>query len=96
MVKMISRTLIDAPQDQCFWVHNGPVLRNLRELRDALASEAVNDEQFKYHVGRGKKNDFASWVSGILHDESCARALMRTRTRKTALRVVNECLERYR
>lgn len=96
MVKMMSRTLIEAQGDQCFWVNHGPVLHDLREFRDALASGAISDEQFKYHVVGAKKNDFAAWVSGVLHDESCARALARTRTRKTALRVVNECLERYR
>lgn len=86
------RPLAEAPPEQCFWVNFGPVLKNLRELRDALATE-ISEGQFAYHVGTGR-NDFATWVEGVLHDPDCAQALRRARTRAAALRAVKAALAR--
>jgi len=87
------RALVDAPPEQCFWIHYGPVLKNLRELRDALA-QSVSDAQFAYHVGAGK-NDFANWVEAVLDDAACAQALRRAKTRLAALRAVEARLAAY-
>jgi hypothetical protein len=81
----------DAPPDKCFWVNDGPVLKNLRELRDALAQN-ISDEQFAHHVG-GDRNDFARWVEEVLGDATCAKALRRARTRDAALKAVAARLE---
>lgn len=78
--------LADAPPDKCFWVNGGPILKNLRDLRDALA-QSVSDEQFAYHVG-GERNDFALWVEEVLSDATCAKALRRARTRQAAVKAV--------
>ena len=78
--------LADAPPDKCFWVNCGPILKNLRELREALA-DSISDEQFAYHVARDR-NDFAVWVEEVLGDATCAKALRRARTRQAALRAV--------
>jgi hypothetical protein len=74
--------LAEAPPDKCFWVNGGPILKNLRELCDALA-QSISDEQFAYHVG-GDRNDFARWVEEVLGDATCAKALRRARTRQAA------------
>jgi hypothetical protein len=87
------RTLVDAPPDRCFWINYGPVVRNLRELRDALA-QSVSDAQFAHHVGAGK-NDFANWIEGVLDDADCAQAVRRAKTRRAALRAVEAGLVRY-
>jgi hypothetical protein len=79
--------LADAPPDKCFWVNCGPILRNLRELGDALAN-GISEEQFAYHVV-GDRNDFAVWVQDVLGDVACAEALRRARTRQAALRAVD-------
>jgi hypothetical protein len=47
--------LADAPPDKCFWVNCGPILKNLRELREALAG-SISDEQFAYHVARDRND----------------------------------------
>ena len=86
------RRLIEAPPEQCFWVNFGPVLKNLRELRDALTA-GMSDAQFAHHVGAGR-NDFAAWVEGVLHEPQCARALRRARTRAAAGRAVEAALAR--
>jgi len=78
--------LADAPPDKCFWVNCGPILKNLRELREARA-DSISDEQFAYHVARDR-NDFAVWVEEVLGDATCAKALRRARTRQAALRAV--------
>ena len=43
----------------------------------------MNDDQFAHHVN-AQKNDFAQWVSGVLCDEKCARALLKAKTKKGA------------
>ena len=88
-----TRALVHAPPDRCFWINHGPVVKNLRELRDALA-QSVSDAQFAHHVGAGK-NDFANWVEAVLDDALCARALRRAKTRLAALRAVETHLAAY-
>jgi len=78
--------LVDAPPDKCFWVNGGPILKNLGELRDALA-ENISEAQFAYHVS-AERSDFALWVEEVLGDAACAKALRRARTRQAALRAV--------
>jgi len=88
------RPLIVAPPEQRFWVNHGPILKDLRELRDGLDS-GISDEQLAHHVSK-QKNDFADWVESILGDASCAKAMRRLRTRKSLLRAVDTHLARYR
>jgi len=82
--------LADAPPGKGFWVNFGPILNNLRDLREALAGE-ITDAQFAYHVGPGH-NDFAAWVADVLGDQECAKALRRVRKRQSALKAVDTCL----
>ena len=95
MKQMVRKPLADAPADQCFWVNHGPVLSNLKDLEAALRDNTISDEQFRYHTGRGR-NDFSAWIKNVLGDESCAQALSRVRTKKTALRVVSEHIKNLR
>lgn len=89
--KMTPRAPIDAPPDRCFWVHHGPILKNLRELCDALAS-GISDEQFGHHV-TAERNDFAAWVEIVLQDSECAQALRRAHTRVSAARALKKYVE---
>jgi hypothetical protein len=84
------RALLTAPPDKCFWVHYGPVLKDLRELRDALERQ-ISDAQFAHHV-RPDGNDFANWVDHVLEEKTCARALRRAHTVSDALRAVETAL----
>jgi hypothetical protein len=74
-------------------VNHGPVLKNLAELRNALAHH-ISDAQFKHHVGAGR-NDFADWVEAVLQDATCAAALRRAKTPQAALRAVESSLAAY-
>lgn len=77
----------------CFWVNNGPILSNLRDLERALIR--MTDGQFRHHVGKGK-NDFAAWVRGALSDGDCAKGLAKAKSKKEAHTCVSKALAKYR
>lgn len=85
--------VISLPKE-CFWVHNGPILSDLKDLHRSLKAE-ITDEQFAHHVSEGK-NDFASWVLDILDDKKCATALKKVKKKSTAYKVVGDCLKNYK
>ena len=82
--------LVEAPPDKAFWVNRGPVLTDLRQLRDALARD-ISDEQFGHHVTEDR-NDFAMWVEEVLGNAECANALRHARSRNEALRATEDIL----
>lgn len=79
--------LADVPQEHVFWCCDGRILRNLRELCDALG--AMSDEAFAYHVNAAK-NDFHNWVKDVIKDETLAGDLLKAANAGTAVRVVTE------
>ena len=80
--------------ERCFWVNSGPIVSDLKELRQALKSD-ITDEQFKHHVSK-EKNDFATWTRDTLKDKSCSVALKKTRTKKGTIRTLTTCLSKYK
>ena len=77
--------LSDVSPEQCFWVNNGPILKNVLELRDALKS--MGEKTFKHHVGKDR-NDFAVWAENILEDADLAKTLKKSKTKSGASRSV--------
>lgn len=75
----------NAPESKCFWVNNGPVIKNLEELAQAL--QTMTDEQFSYHTERGQ-NDFANWVHEVLAIPECANRIRRAQTRAGLIRII--------
>ena len=92
--KTAKKKLVTATPKCCFWVHEGPVIENLKELHKALESD-ISDEQYKYHTSKGR-NDFSVWTKKILCDPECAKVLARIKTRKTATVKVKICLKSYK
>ncbi len=84
---------INAENELCFWINNGPILRNLKDLKNAL--KKINEETFKYHVNK-EKNDFADWVKNVLNDKMLANKLVRIKTVKTMLKTIEEGLKKYK
>ncbi len=78
--------------ERCFWVHNGPVLSDLIELRDVL--KEIRDEVYAHHVD-GQKNDFADWVENVLAEPELAKALRKAKKSKDAYAVVVKRLKVY-
>lgn len=93
--KVVSKTkkqLVNAYNEKCFWVYNGPVLSNMEDLCRSLGS--MSDKQFWHHVSR-VKNDFAIWVEDVLSDKKCADALRKAATRPAARKAVERALKGY-
>lgn len=93
VAKKKRKQLVHAGEDVSFWVYEGPVLRNLLELYDAL--EAISDEQFYHHVRSEADNDFANWVEEVLCDGDCAGSLKTAHDREGARDVVQTRLKIY-
>ena len=88
----VSKSLVCAPDGECFWTNDGQVLRDLRELEAAL--QVMSDDLFAYHAHKDR-NDFADWVELVLRDRECAEALRRTRKPRGAKTVVVRHLKLY-
>lgn len=78
---MIKKPWAEAKPENYFWLHQGPALKNLPELKEALGT--MTEEQFVHHVNPGK-NDFAKWVREVLGDKGTAKRLARIKTRRGA------------
>ena len=81
--------LCDAAPEKCFWVNNGPVLKNLDELANALPE--INDEAFHHHVN-SDKNDFSSWINDVIGDKKLANDLLSSKNRESAVKKVRNRL----
>ena len=83
----IYRILGDVKPEFCFWVNNGPILRNLQEMAEAIAY--MKAETFQHHVN-GEKNDFSNWIRDVLRDEELAKSIMNTASREKILRRIKD------
>ncbi|MDP3766241.1 MAG: DUF5752 family protein [Nanoarchaeota archaeon] len=87
------RILRDANPEQCFWVNNGPVLKNLDGLSKALAE--MNKDAFKHHANK-EKNDFSSWVRDILGDQKLAEDIAKIKSKSAIAAKVKQRLQQLK
>ena len=80
-----AKYLCDAAPDHCFWVNNGPILKNVEELADAL--ESISEDTYRYHANKGK-NDFSKWISEIIGDNKLANELLSAKNKNSAVNKV--------
>lgn len=83
------RYLSDAAPEQCFWVNNGPILKNIEELANVLPE--MSDDTFQHHVNN-EKNDFSNWIRDVIGDENLANDLLSSRSRYSALNKIRNRL----
>lgn len=81
------RILSDVRPEQCFWVNNGPIVRNLQEMANALTY--MKDETFKHHVNE-QKNDISNWVMDVLKDEELASNIMKVSSKEKILNKIKK------
>jgi hypothetical protein len=74
------------PEEYVFRCHDRRILKNMKELGEALAVMA--DETFAYHSNSEKK-DFSNWVRDVIGDEKLAKDLENTLDRNQAARIVS-------
>ena len=79
------RILADVMPEQCFWVNNGPIIRNLHEIADAI--NYMGNETFKHHVNE-EKNDIANWIKDVLKDEELANSVMKIKSKERILKEI--------
>ncbi|MEK6984738.1 MAG: DUF5752 family protein [Nanoarchaeota archaeon] len=75
------RYLCDSAPEQCFWVNNGPVLKNLSELAGYLPE--MNEDAFRHHVN-SDRNDFSNWIRDVVGDQKLADELSKSRNKDSA------------
>jgi hypothetical protein len=89
MVKMTKSVaeerLGNVSQEKRFWCHDGRYLKNLEELKVALAQ--MPEEAFRYHSNE-TKSDFSKWVRDVVGDEKLSRDLQKSKTQVQAAKVV--------
>lgn len=81
------RLLAKVPEEYVFRCCDGRVLRDMKELGEALTS--MTEETFAYHSNEEKK-DFSNWVKDIIGDEKLARDLRMSLNRTQAAKRVAE------
>lgn len=68
-----ARKLLEpVPAENAFWCRDGRIMRDMRELGEALIT--MGDETFAYHCNP-EKNDFRNWVRDVIRDGVLARRL---------------------
>ncbi len=77
--------LSDVEGGRCFWVNNGPILKNLYELYGAL--KEMGNRTWQHHAS-SEKNDFAAWVKDVIGDEKLANDLLKAKNKLTAAKHV--------
>ncbi len=80
-----SKYLCDVAPEKCFWVNNGPILKNVEELASAL--EGINEDIYSYHANKDK-NDFSKWIGEAIGDTKLANDLLSSRDRKSAIKKI--------
>ena len=73
--------LSQVPEEYVFRCQDGRVLRDMKELAEALTT--MTDETFAYHSNVEKK-DFSNWVKDIIGDEKLAKDLGKVTDRTQA------------
>lgn len=81
--KGAEKILSNVPDEKAFYVNDGKVLRNIRDLPGALVDMAENT--YSFHVNK-EKNDFRNWIDEVVGDKKLARELSRTRSKDVFLR----------
>ncbi len=79
--------LADVPEENVFRCHDSCVMRNMKELGDAL--KTMTDETYAFHANT-EKNDFVNWVKDIIKDERLAKDLQKASNRAQAAKVVGD------
>ncbi len=77
--------LRDVDYWQCFWVNNGPVLKNIEELANYLSE--ISDEAFQHHVN-SEKNDFSTWINEVVGDKKLANDFLSSKSKSSAAKKV--------
>jgi hypothetical protein len=80
-----NRRLGDVTDEKRFWCQDGKVVKNLKELQEAL--NGMSDETFRYH-SREDRNDFSNWTRDVVGDGKLANDLIKAKSHMQASKAV--------
>ncbi|MBU0614778.1 MAG: hypothetical protein KJ601_01690 [Nanoarchaeota archaeon] len=80
---------MEVDEQHAFWVHNGPVVKKLEDLPQAISD--MDMDSFKHHVNP-EKNDFANWVRDVFGNNELAGRISKVKTKKTMAKKIKEAL----
>ncbi len=85
-IRDAKKILSNVPDERVFYVSNGKVLKNLKDMAKELEKMSLNT--FHTHVNP-YKNDFANWVNDVIGDSVLSDEIRKLKTRKSMTRHVN-------
>lgn len=77
----VAMLLANVPEKYDFRCRDGNILRNMRDLRDALLT--MTDEDFSHH-SNSQKQGFSYWVKEVIKDDKLAADLAKSVSRRQA------------
>ncbi len=80
---------VEAPPEQYFWLRDGSVLKNLRDLQKVL--ETMSEEQYVYHT-QDHGNDFSAWIGGVFKNDDLAQEISQAKDKKIAIKTLKKYL----
>ncbi len=91
--KTTEKKMVTAKGSDCFWVHNGPILKHLADLEVALVD--MTEATFKHHTA-GAQNDFVVWIEHTLKDAETAAKFQKSKKPQTARVLIAKQLKLYK
>ncbi len=88
--KVMPSILADVDPEKAFWLSDGRMLKNLKELAQAL--ETMPAAVWNSHVN-DQKNDFANWAEDVFSQKQLGSALRKVKNPRTAAKRIKEKLE---
>lgn len=85
--KKVLPIVADVEPEKAFWLNDGRMLKNLKELAQAL--ETIDAALWEFHVNQ-EKNDFANWVEDVFGQKQLGSALRKVKNPKTAAKRIKE------
>ena len=82
--------LSDVEPEVYFWLNDGTVIKNLKELYEAM--KTMDNNTFSHHVNE-QKNDFHNWVRDIHKDKRLAGELMKAKTQDEMAECIRRMIE---
>lgn len=76
----------NVPDQFVFYVCDGKVLKNLKDLIVAL--DKITDDVFSYHSNK-EKNDFSNWIRDIINEPVLAKIIAGKNRHSTKIEIVN-------
>lgn len=90
LVKKVMYVVENVPENYVFYVSDGSIVRNLKDLIDAL--DTMAEDTFYHHVN-DSRNDFSNWIRDIINEPSLSMMIQgkdRSSTKKEIIKYLKK------